>query len=241
MFKIFKFIKDLLLFIPILLIFQPINKIFNKMYYFAKLSSWIRKNKAQLELNDFYRPVRDDYSRPVMYKFFSDKFDLVNNEMCYIEFGVFEGHAFKWWLNNNKNADSHFFGFDTFEGLPEKWGFYKAGDMHANIPQVDDERAHFIKGLFQDTLNKFIDDNREILNKERTCVYHFDADLYSSTLFSLTQIYPLLKKGDIIIFDEFNVPLHEFKAYLEFTSSFNIKMKPVAALNNFYQMGFVVE
>ena len=30
-----------------------------------------------------------------------------------------------------------------------------------------------------------------------------DADLYSATLFTLTSFAPFLKKGDIILFDEF--------------------------------------
>jgi hypothetical protein len=68
-----------------------------------------------------------------------------------------------------------------------------------------------------------------------------DADLYSATLFALSQLYPFLRKGDIILFDEFNVPMHEFKAYKEFTASFYVKLKPVAAVNNFYQAAFVVE
>jgi ASC-1-like (ASCH) protein len=68
-----------------------------------------------------------------------------------------------------------------------------------------------------------------------------DADLYSATIFTLSQLYPYIKKGDIILFDEFNVPLHEFKAYKEFIEAFYIKLKPVAAVNNFYQTAFVVE
>ena len=68
-----------------------------------------------------------------------------------------------------------------------------------------------------------------------------DADLYSATIFSLSQLYPFLKKGDIILFDEFNVAMHEFKAYLEFTSNFYIRLKPIAAVNNFYQTAFVVD
>jgi O-methyltransferase len=29
----------------------------------------------------------------------------------YIEFGVAAGHSFKWWLEQNKNAQSEFYGF----------------------------------------------------------------------------------------------------------------------------------
>ncbi len=60
-------------------------------------------------------------------------------------------------------------------------------------------------------------------------------------LFGAYFIFLLLKKDDIITFDEFSVPMHEFKAFHEFTSNFYIKLKPVAAVNNFYQTAFVVE
>ena len=60
-----------------------------------------------------------------------------------------------------------------------------------------------------------------------------DADVYSSTLFALTMIGPYLNKDDIIIFDEFNVPLHEFKAFTEFLSSYYIKVKVIGAVNNY--------
>ena len=106
---------------------------------------------------------------------------------------------------------------------------------------MNDARAQFIKGLFQDTLNKFIKENQIILTQHSQKVIHLDADLYTSTIFTLAQLFPYLRKGDIIMFDEFNVAMHEFKAYLEFTESYYIKLRPVAAVNNFYQTAFIVE
>ncbi len=70
---------------------------------------------------------------------------------------------------------------------------------------------------------------------------HMDADLFSSTIFVLSQLYPFLMKGDIIFFDEFNVANHEFLAFKIFTESFYVKLRPVGAVNNFYQTAFVVE
>jgi hypothetical protein len=64
--------------------------------------------------------------------------------------------------------------------------------------------------------------------------------LFSSTLFTLSQLYPYLKPGDLILFDEFNVPRHEFKAYKIFTGCFHISLKPLYAVNNYYQTGFIV-
>jgi hypothetical protein len=71
-------------------------------------------------------------------------------------------------------------------------------------------------------------------------VIHCDADLYTATIFVLSQMYPFLKKGDIILFDEFNVPMHEYKAFKEFTENFYITLNPIGQVNSFYQTAFVV-
>jgi len=49
-----------------------------------------------------------------------------------------------------------------------------------------------------------------------------------------------LKPGDILFFDEFNVPLHEFKAFKEFTEKFYVKLLPISQVNTFYQVAFMV-
>ena len=68
-----------------------------------------------------------------------------------------------------------------------------------------------------------------------------DADIFSATLFALSQLYPYLQKGDIIMFDEFNVYGHEFKAFRLFTECFYVKLKLISAQNNFYHAAFEVE
>jgi hypothetical protein len=68
-----------------------------------------------------------------------------------------------------------------------------------------------------------------------------DADLYSSTLFVLTTLSPYLKKGDIILFDEFNVPLHEYKALKDWSESFYINYSVLGEVNNFYQIAIKLE
>jgi O-methyltransferase len=112
--------------------------------------------------------------------------------------------------------------------------------MAASMPHLNDKRALFIKGLFQDTLCKFITENQSTLKATHVNIIHMDADIYSATAFALSQLYPYLKDGDIILFDEFSVALHEFKAFQEFTNNFYIKLKPIAAVNNFLQTAFVV-
>ncbi len=67
-----------------------------------------------------------------------------------------------------------------------------------------------------------------------------DADLWSATLYALTTLAPFLKKGDIIFFDEFVVPAHEFKAYLDFIQSHYISLELIAASNNYYFTAFKI-
>ena len=67
-----------------------------------------------------------------------------------------------------------------------------------------------------------------------------DADLYTSTLYVLTSLAPCLQKGDIIFFDQFNVPMHEFLAFMNFTESYYLKMDLVGAANNYYFCAFEV-
>lgn len=156
----------------------------------------------------------------------------------YLEFGVSQGYSFDWWVRNIHEKNSRFVGFDTFTGLPEKWGVFQKGDMSASgrVPKTDDERCRFIKGLFQDTLPEFLKTFDSTLRK----VIHLDADIYTSTLFVLTMMAPRLRKGDILIFDEFTVPLHEFRAYTDFVSSYYIKTEVIGSVNNFFQTAFKI-
>jgi len=50
-----------------------------------------------------------------------------------------------------------------------------------------------------------------------------------------------LKTGDIIFFDEFCVPTHEFLAVKNFTESYYINLKPIGASNNYLFTAFEVK
>ncbi len=240
MFKFVKFAKDFLLYSGLLRIFSPLGKTFLFLYNFNTLQKWIYSHRKGLLVNDFYSSKRDYGKRKVIYETVSDHYQLAEKPILYYEFGVAQAHSFRWWLANNTHADSRFYGFDTFEGLPEDWGtFFQKGDMSAGIPDTGDARASFVKGIFQDTLCDFIVAHKEELAGQK--IIHLDADLFSATIFTLSQLYPYLKAGDIILFDEFNVANHEFQAFKIFTESFYFKMRPIAAQNNFYQVAFIVE
>jgi hypothetical protein len=68
-----------------------------------------------------------------------------------------------------------------------------------------------------------------------------DADLYTATLFALTSLAPYLKEGDIILFDEFVVPTHEFMAYKNFIESYYFDLELIGAANNYYFTAFKVK
>ncbi len=202
--------------------------------YLSKVSKWISAH-GNIEFNDFYSPRWDYNKRYKLYEYVKDKKQL-SGKIQYLEFGVSGGYSFEWWVKHNTDHESRFTGFDTFEGLPEDWGGFQKGAMSTNskLPQVNDIRAGFEKGLFQETLPGYL----KSLDKASRKVIMMDADLYTSTLYVLTSLAPYLQKGDIIFFDQFNVPMHEFLAFLNFTESYYLKMDLVAAANNYYFCAF---
>jgi hypothetical protein len=203
----------------------------------SKLSLWINKHR-KIPFSDFYSYSFDYNKRFDLYNYVI-RSQNITNRIDYLEFGVSRGHSFKWWIEKIKDPGSRFYGFDTFSGLPEDWGPFKKGDMHNNgePPRIDDARHTFYQGLFQQTLPEFL----SAYNSSNRRIIHMDADLYSSTLFVLTQLTPLLMKGDILFFDEFNVPLHEWKAFSEWTESFYIQYEVLGSVNNFYQVAIILK
>jgi O-methyltransferase len=239
--KIIKFLKDFLLWTGILRLFSGFNHLFFFLRNFNLLRSWIsRTNRTDLLINDFYSWKRDYPKRFKLFEAVSTYYGLDKNEFLYMEFGVASGSSFFWWMRKNTHPGSVFRGFDTFEGLPEEWGGFKKGAMAFDQVEVNDGRAKFIRGIFQESLHPFIESNKELL-QNKSKVIHLDADLFSSTIFVLSQLFPYLKKGDIIFFDEFNVANHEFLAFKIFTESFYVKLQPIGAVNNFYQTAFIVD
>ncbi|HCL83687.1 MAG TPA: hypothetical protein DIC22_06920, partial [Chitinophagaceae bacterium] len=222
-------------------LFSGFNHLFFFLRNFNLLRSWISEtNRTDLLINDFYSWKRDYPRRLELFDVVAAHYGLDKNPILYLEFGVASGSSFFWWMKKNIHPDSLFRGFDTFEGLPEDWGGFKKGAMAFNQREAHDGRAEFIRGIFQASLHPFIESNKDLLS-HKPKIIHLDADLFSSTIFVLSQLYPYLKKGDIIFFDEFNVANHEFLAFKIFTDSFYVKLRAIGAVNNFYQTAFVVD
>ena len=140
--------------------------------------------------------------------------DLSKKDRPFYEFGVWRGESFKYLIKTFKKG----YGFDTFEGLPEKWHNEKAGTYTSdgNIPKI--KGGEFIVGKFEDTLPGFFAEDRP-----KASIINFDADLYSSTICALNFAKPVIDKHTILIFDEFitneNWEQDEYKALEEFCTN----------------------
>lgn len=166
-------------------------------------------------------------SRNQLYQHVNSAID--NAAVTYCEFGVFKGASIKYWSKLNTHSASQFIGFDTFTGLPETWDNFTGGlqkgtfDTQGQMPNIRDDRVSFRKGLFQETLPSFL----ASFDSNQLLVINIDADLYSSTLYVLTMAHPILIKGSIIIFDEFSSVLHEFRAFEDYCSAYNVSFEVI--------------
>ncbi|MBF0505068.1 MAG: macrocin O-methyltransferase [Candidatus Omnitrophica bacterium] len=175
--------------------------------------------------------------------FYADRYDLYSHlinlenlagDIDYLEFGVAEGDSIRWWLAHNKNQNSRFFGFDSFDGLPEDWGVAQKGTFSTGgqLPVVNDTRCTFIKGFFQDSISSWL----QTVELKKKLIVHLDADLYSSTIYVLTKLSPFIKKGDVLIFDEFNFPTDEFLAFKQFISAANFSYEFIGTSNAYLKV-----
>ena len=140
-----------------------------------------------------------------------------NSDIIYLEFGVWEGHSINYFAKKYKSKDSEFYGFDTFHGFPENCLDMSKGHYSTDgaIPETDDIRIKFIKGLFQKSLNDFIK-NLKPESRKKTVIIHFDAPLYSATLYNLFKLDEKFKNY-YFIFDQFGTA--ECRAINDFSKS----------------------
>jgi len=99
---------------------------------------------------------------------------------------------------------------DSFAGLPmptdgsDSFG-WRRGDMAVSLDEVRnnfarygvlDDRVHFLKGFFSDTLPS--------APIERLAVLRIDADLYDSTRDVLSALYPRVSRGGYVVIDDYS-------------------------------------
>ena len=180
-------------------------------------------------------PCSSFVNRVEMWRFLQKR--LINDApVDYLECGVFEVESMQWWARLNANQSSRFFGFDSFEGLPEDWhGEKKKGyfDACGRVPRIEDPRIRFVKGWFENTLPVFTRD----FSVNNLLVVHIDCDLYGGAMLALVYLAPFMTKGTILIFDEFFDRENEFKAFRDWQRIFRKNIRIVAEVGNYAQVG----
>jgi hypothetical protein len=146
-------------------------------------------------------------------------------DTLWLEFGVASGKTINY---ISKFTKDKVYGFDSFEGLPEKWrdGYNKgAFTRNGNLPEVNNN-VELIKGWFNETLPDFIKNN----NKKVSFI-HMDADLYSSTKCIFDVLKSYIDTDCVIVFDElvnypgFDGDMGELKAFYEFITENKVDYK----------------
>jgi len=135
----------------------------------------------------------------------------------YYEFGLFRGYAFLKAFQYSKDLgieNINFYGFDSFEGLPEATGIDKADgrffegqfscskeDVEKNLESngMDMSRTKLVKGFYSDSLTEELRTQHTFNNAS---VVLLDCDFYSSTIEALEWLTPYLQDGTILLFDD---------------------------------------
>jgi hypothetical protein len=179
------------------------DRLVRKYYHLKKKFGW----------HSFYTPTPD--TTRGLKNAFGQTRNLVGD---YYEFGLFEGYSFYRAIKLGKRSigRQNFFGFDSFEGLPEIKGIdagwrFKQGQYCCSLEQVQEnlrskgclgKNVYLIKGFFDESLkNK---SKLETLPLGKAKVVLIDCDLYESTKDVLDFMFPYLQTGTRILFDDWN-------------------------------------
>ena len=154
--------------------------------------------------------------------------EVRDKDGLHLEFGVYKGDSINHFAG--LSPDVTWYGFDSFEGLPEAWTLgAKAGafSIGGNLPPVRGN-VRLTKGFSESTLPGFVAQHRG----EKIALIHIDCDLYSSTVTILRNVADMLVPGTIVLFDEL-INYHgweegEFKAFTEFVAERNLAFEYVA-------------
>ncbi len=162
----------------------------------------------------------------------------------FIETGVWRGGAcifMRAALEAYGDATRQVWAADSFEGLPKPDGRYAQdeGDRHwkksdvlgVSLEQVRanfakhgllDERVHFLKGWFKDTLPS--------APIERLAILRLDGDMYASTMDGLVNLYGKVSAGGFVIVDDYGAVESCRKAVEDFRASQGI-VAPLVAID----------
>jgi len=134
-----------------------------------------------------------------------------------LEFGVRHGTSIRQLAGFTQKP---IYGFDSFEGLPEDW-HQESKEIYSTRGKIPKVPSHvtLIPGWFDQTLLLFLEKH-----DEDVALINIDCDIYSSTKKVLDLLSARIKKGTIIVFDEYIGNLHweddEHKAFMESTKKY---------------------
>lgn len=211
-------------------LFPRYSWLFDRLNWEARLSTKVAQFPSAIELS----------TRESLYRHVSD--GLSNGSQTaidYLEFGVYEGASLREWCRLNQNAASRFYGFDSFEGLPEDWHAGKpkgAFNTNGKLPDISDPRVIFVAGWFQKSLRRFLSSYRP----QNQLVIHIDCDLYSSSLYCLTTLDPIITPGTLIVLDDFFDALHVYRALTDYTSAYVREYRILARTQELGQAAIVM-
>ena len=217
---------------------EPVSGLALHLTLLSRFQTWCEQHPSPSVIESHSSDRRHE-RRYELYRFVFEREKLDREPIDYLEFGVAGGTSLEWWVRRHTHPDSRFVGFDTFHGLPEAWhaGAPRgAFSTEGRVPDLSDPRCCFEVGLFQDRLPAFL----KCTDLRRRLVIHMDADLYSSTLFVLMALAPVLKSGDLILFDEFDDVRNEFRAFEDWQAAFPRRYELVAEVNHYMQVALRV-
>ena len=137
-----------------------------------------------------------------------------------LEFGVRHGTSIRQLASLTSKP---IYGFDSFEGLPEDW-HQESKEVYSTRGKIPKVPTHvtLIPGWFDKTLPLFLEKHQE-----NVALINIDCDIYSSTKTVLDLLRAHIKKGTIIIFDEYIGNLYweedEHKAFMESVAQYQWK------------------
>ena len=185
------------------------------------------------------------------YAFLVRAFDFISDNGIqgdYHEYGCHRVRTFRMALTEARrhNLDAmKFFGFDSFEGLPEveshpSMSVWKRGALCTSEEEfwrlinehgIYADHVETIPGFYQDTLTEELQD-RFLSNKAKISLACIDCDLYESATPVFDFIGPLLQEGSLLYIDDFFVGYKGShvkgvsRAFTEFERKSRFKLAP---------------
>ena len=178
---------------------------------------------------------------------------LTKPNLVYMEFGVYNGTSMFDYYNAYElnGINKEFYGFDSFEGLPEET-LDKLSPWHTaefSMGGVIDPRLlnnpdiKLFKGWFKETLNP---QTAALIGDKKCGIIHIDCDIYTSTIEVLEWIVKndFLVEGTIIVYDDWaaykqagldesmEYSLGEARAHLEICEKYGLKFEQVSKVSN---------